>query len=282
MKIRAFLPLDSDEESPSEDRLLTLIPLDSMLTTDIEQSQIPESAVQLLKLMDPSTSIIGGSNVPITFNFFISYRWDKIFDSEFVKLLYNYLEGNGLKVFLDRECLSLGQNFRKEFISKLMNSETILPIVSINAIKRFLTHAPTEIDNVLLEWMIALDCFSSKDSNNNSKIKRIIPIIVGEVVDDMVVNFFTHELYLKLLSSSTQPIIPKATIEKAEELLINSSFASPLSLPFHPITIQQILKLLLEQLGINLSDHPKTEQEEGQHSNLKTVLLKYVGSLLIK
>eukprot|EP01038_Epipyxis_sp_PR26KG_P016804 gene16804-23002_t len=143
-----------------------------------------------------------------------------LFDS-----LSNYYNVDSMRhrsvdVFLDTNRLEDGKHLQQSFISSLFKSYVITPIISKDALQRMIIHKPNKIDNVLVEWITALECVnitnnynnnSSDDNNNNNnndnnnkfspknqndkiKLVRIFPIIFesvsdnGKVVGDLLID----------------------------------------------------------------------------------------------
>jgi hypothetical protein len=88
------------------------------------------------------------------------------------------------QVFLDKRCLQVGDRFDKSFSKALCNSTVITPIVSIEALHRMAEHDPSTVDNVLLEWILSLECCSNKAS----RVLAVYPILIGkrEFTSDMI------------------------------------------------------------------------------------------------
>lgn len=297
-----FVPLNTIRELFIDDSVTerTIISDDGNHMVTVKKSEylswIPP-AVTAITTIGPASRNHHSPN--IAYDIFISYRWGP-FDSEFVIMLYNFFQENHMKSFLDQQCLSLGQNFRQEFIFNLLQSTIILPIVSLNALKKLITHDPSFVDNLLLEWIIALHCYfttanhsSSSSSEAVGHVKAIIPLILGEISlttattgtttannknhKEILSDLFTHSDYQFLLKSE---IIPEATIKKAEEMLLQQH-SMKLSLPISsPFTIGSFLQLFFEQLGINCASF--NHFDENQFINIRSAILQQGGKKIVE
>jgi hypothetical protein len=90
---------------------------------------------------------------------FLSCRWGE-FDKQFVRSLPATLtscmiRGHKVRVFLDDEVLQTAEGFRQILLESIMSTEIFIPAVSPNSLQRMVTHDPEEIDNLLLEWLLA-------------------------------------------------------------------------------------------------------------------------------
>ena len=81
-----------------------------------------------------------------------------------------------LQVFLDKRCLQAGEVFDKAFARALCNSTVVAAVVSVNALERMVHHDPSKVDNVLLEWVLALACCNAA----GSRVRAVFPILIGE------------------------------------------------------------------------------------------------------
>ena len=92
---------------------------------------------------------------------FISYRWGG-FDSSFttelwISLVNNHSIGKAkrrIRLFLDNQSLAKGLDFQLKFATALVSSVLALPIVSYNSLLRMKDHKSTDVDNLLIEWII--------------------------------------------------------------------------------------------------------------------------------
>jgi len=103
---------------------------------------------------------------------FLSYRWGE-HDQKFVKLIYDaLLDCDYGYVFLDDRVIEVGNTLQDTFSKALITAKVFVPFCSHDALARMKTHNPEEVDNVLLEWILALEC-QKKGSLN------ILPIPYG-------------------------------------------------------------------------------------------------------
>ncbi len=103
---------------------------------------------------------------PAAWDVFLSYRVAS--DAALAEALHGALTARGLRVFWDKKCLLDGQPWREGFFNGLVQSRAFLPIASRGALKatgggggnwEALTADMRAVDNVLLEWRAALECF---------------------------------------------------------------------------------------------------------------------------
>ena len=93
---------------------------------------------------------------------FISYRWNPA-DSPIADKLFDILSAKEmgtepLRVFLDHERLEDGTNFVDDYLSAMLRSHVVCPLVSWSALKRMtVLREDSEPDAVLLEWSLAIE-----------------------------------------------------------------------------------------------------------------------------
>ena len=103
------------------------------------------------------------------YDVFISYRWDKTEDvipDQIYKCLQNWAIGSNFRavqVYLDKVRNKKGRNFRDTFVEALVNSTVVVPIISNSALRKMRNHDPEKEDNVLVEWILALECMKHVD-----------------------------------------------------------------------------------------------------------------------
>mmetsp|Transcript_28353 Transcript_28353/g.61127 ORF Transcript_28353/g.61127 Transcript_28353/m.61127 type:complete len:357 (+) Transcript_28353:433-1503(+) len=129
------------------------------------------------------------------YDVFISYRWGG--DSDFAQALFdsfgNYVVGadsRAVQVFFDKKRLQGGRQFQSDFASALQNSLIVAPLLSADAMQRMLDHDPTREDNVLVEWLLALECYACPQS----RVACVFPIAFGTRSDNQVGNLFAEGL----------------------------------------------------------------------------------------
>jgi hypothetical protein len=111
------------------------------------------------------------------YHVFISYRVST--DKALALQLYHALSdmvlvetGQKLRVYLDEKCLTDGQRWDEGFMQGLAASWVVLPILSDGVLKTMRgSDARESADNVLLEWLGALELFSRE------QVKAILPVI---------------------------------------------------------------------------------------------------------
>jgi hypothetical protein len=114
------------------------------------------------------------------YDLFISYRWNQ-YDSALTRGLFDRLSlfpvtssQREIETFLDVMRLQNGRDFRGDFAKALIESAVILPIVSMAALDRLISHDVEKVDNLLVEWILAIICYSQANSS-----KRIFPFMLG-------------------------------------------------------------------------------------------------------
>ncbi len=119
-----------------------------------------------------------------SYDVFLSYRWND-FDSPLTLGLFDRFSlfnitslQRAVEVFLDRMRLQDGRNFRDDFGKSLAYSTVVVPIISYEALLRMMKHDPTTVDNVLVEWILALCCEAEMINREN---KRIFPVMMGKM-----------------------------------------------------------------------------------------------------
>jgi glutaredoxin-related protein len=145
-----------------------------------------------------------------------------------------------IDVFLDLFSIQKGENFRSKFAKSLINSAVVVPILSAEALKGMIDHDSNAIDNVLLEWIIAIECYSNKKSS----VKSIFPIASGSF--DPKTNSFGDLFKEEILNKLSQSI-PKSTLEKAKSLLFEHGI-DEISVDFHDRSVQKIVATMCEYL----------------------------------
>ena len=111
---------------------------------------------------------------------FISYRVAS--DAPLAEALDSALRARGLRVFWDKRCLQDGKPWRDGFFDGLVRARAFVPIASRGALKaagsagnwEMLTADMHAVDNVLLEWRAALECY------DRGLLELIVPLFVGD------------------------------------------------------------------------------------------------------
>jgi hypothetical protein len=147
-----------------------------------------------------------------SYDLFLSYRWGPL-DSLFVSKLfgfsnYNVDEDNrAVAVFLDKERLQDGRQFQMDFAKALSTSLVIVPVLSHDALVRLVRHDPTKEDNLLIEWILALQFYQSE----KSRVCRIFPIAFGKrsgEKGEVITNLFTEPIL-----ENMPKIVPTASLK---------------------------------------------------------------------
>jgi hypothetical protein len=160
------------------------------------------------------------------YDLFISYRWDTILNrhplyksdmdrvDDLCDQLHDYsVHGSSMSIFLDRETIGTGDEFRRIFIASLVTTAVMVPILSPVALERMITLTAERVDNLLMEWLAGQIFVKFWPLlKYRSSALHIFPVIFtdrdahGEFRD-----FDTSKL--------SDDIRPTATIEKLIELL---------------------------------------------------------------
>ena len=114
------------------------------------------------------------------YDVFISYRWGA--DSDTAKGVfdafgyYTVSAGNrAVDVFLDHKRLKDGEDFQEAFADALSNSLMVVSLVSLDALHRMKNHKSSEEDNVLIEWLLAMELRNSR----MKRVRAIVPLLIG-------------------------------------------------------------------------------------------------------
>jgi len=146
-----------------------------------------------------------------TWDVFISYRADT--DVEIVESIYNNLTASGLKVWWDKKCLLPGQSWEVGFCQGLVDSSSIVCIISRGGMKNpdctWMNFEKLErdsrCDNVLLEWRLALEL------KERGMIQGIFPVMVGDVD--------SNGQYTNYFKCGCKPEAPKVAVDVVENKL---------------------------------------------------------------
>jgi hypothetical protein len=204
------------------------------------------------------------------YDVFISYRWGP-HDSQFTEQLFdmftNFSVGassRAAEVFLDTKRLQKGRRFKSDFAAALTHSSVALPVISCSALDRIYDHAADVVDNVLLEWIIILQCAASK------RIHKVYPIVFGRKILEVgsggqaalstgAAPAFT-DFFAEYGRYPLPEIAPTATLAQAAELLEENRV--PLSKQFHTLTVASIVREMLQFMLCKASDIPLCEVVE--------------------
>jgi hypothetical protein len=184
------------------------------------------------------------------YDVFLSYRWGTD-DSELTGKLFDlastYAVGRHSRapvVFLDRERLKAGLNFKEEFAKALVGSSVVVPIVTRAALANMIQHDASKEDNVLLEWIMALESLASP----NSRVQRLLPLAYDKASPNpphAVSSFFAAGLLVSLSDA-----VPTDTLARAAALLrANGVEPRP---EMMALTVKGVVSKLMESLCIQL------------------------------
>ena len=166
-------------------------------------------------------------------------------------MLSNFSCGSELRaveVFLDERRLQHGRRSQDDSVKSIINSTVVVPIFSFDALATIVTHDPSVVDSVLLEWICAIEGYKSEFS----RIKYIYPLFSGrrDPVTGNVGSVFDCEEFKQILD-----IIPEATLSAAESLLrANKVFSIAPKTGFNTKTVKSIVTAISEFKGLSVDD----------------------------
>ena len=107
------------------------------------------------------------------YDVFLSYRVNS--DADHANRIYTSLTERGVKVWFDRKCIQPGTDWEESFIDGLLNSSCFVCLLSRNALAPMAEMTETSrADNVLLEWMLALELLE------RGFLSNIFPVMIGD------------------------------------------------------------------------------------------------------
>ncbi len=201
------------------------------------------------------------------YDVFVSYRWgqhDSSFSTASFDMFTNFTTGRenrGVEVFLDNKRLKDGQRFDKEFAKALLHSTIVMPVVSSAALSRMRDHNAAEIDNLLLEWILAIQCYKSP----TTLTKAVYPITFGDrrMCENVPGDVISTDLFSCDVYQNLPAIVPTATLEFAMQLLAENSMSVDAHSVFKEQTVAQIVKELLKFQSLLTWQHdPSTVVEK--------------------
>lgn len=175
---------------------------------------------------------------------FISYRWVIGKDSELVEKLYSEFRPRHLAlenkrrvyVFRDNKFLKEGETIL-EFLTYLLRSRVVVPMVSVNALERMLRYDDNFGDNLLLEWAMTITIQSIWSD------KKVYPIIFGDVdIKTENVCDFDWSMVGRL-----PEVIPWKIWNQVKEKLSTEGVTCT---EIQPFDIRSIVKKILDCLGL--------------------------------
>ena len=187
------------------------------------------------------------------YDIFVSYHrgsQDKELALAMFTMLSDFICGKELRtveVFLDERRLQHGRRSQDDSVQSIVNSTIVVPIFSVDALAHIVTHDPSVVDIVLLEWICALEGYKS----NYSRIKYIYPLFSGsrDPVTGEVGSVSDSE-QLKQIPD----IIPQATLFAAELLLTENNVFSRAPTGFFSKTVKSIVTAISEFKGLPVDD----------------------------
>jgi hypothetical protein len=244
------------------------------------------------------------------YDIFLSYRQNDQ-DSALVKCLLHEFSNYSISsekyspvsVFLDDRRLKDAEDFREGFVSSLLQSKIIVPVVTVEALKRMLHHNPAQVDNLLLEWILAIHV----DHIGSGKV---FPLVFGsyalETIDSTSAKKMTireiqgihdpHSCSVKfarsdgkedvieykevnvvnLLTLSEKKIVPERTLATADSLLRRNG-QKGLDEEMKNQSLDQIISKLLTFKGIFLSS---SDLSSSSRYSLKQFAAKHVERIM--
>mmetsp|Transcript_4298 Transcript_4298/g.6439 ORF Transcript_4298/g.6439 Transcript_4298/m.6439 type:complete len:412 (-) Transcript_4298:994-2229(-) len=187
------------------------------------------------------------------YDVFLSYRQSPV-DSPLVAAIFDRFtlfnvttSQRAIEVFLDNQRLEKGREFRDDFSKALTHSAVVVPFLSTKSMERMLKHDAESVDNVLVEWILALVCYNNKELQAMTHI-RILPILLGppDSNNERRRSFNFEDI------ESVPDIRPLATIVIVKDILKNNSLPVPMELDSY--TVRSILKSLTVFNGFLPSD----------------------------
>jgi hypothetical protein len=237
------------------------------------------------------------------YDIFLSYRWNQQ-DSLLVKSLfhqfsYHHVVNNDsssasssnssssqpssavyspISVFLDHQRLQFGENYRDSFVSALLKSRIVIPVITVEALKKMIFHNPFQEDNLLLEWILILNQhefitstaavsssspLSPSSSFEMNTKQKIFPIIFGSYVTDSENSEILSMCSLDFPHSFSllKPVASDGGASKENNLLEYHQVKMLDLLKEQSVIPERTLKIaeeLLQQKGLELSSKIKT------------------------
>ena len=181
------------------------------------------------------------------YDVFISHRWHKDDDEVIEHLNFAIRESTlgsqyrAVQLFYDKDRLKVCQQFQKAFGRALVNSTIFVPILCTTALQKMLSHNSADEDNVLIEWMLALECVQNPI---HSKMRGIYPLMFGQRSADGSVG----DLFAEGVIDRLPDIIPAASIEVVRRLLEEHGFTASSYLT--NLTVRGVVKEICKYMGL--------------------------------
>jgi hypothetical protein len=182
-----------------------------------------------------------GAPSSCAYDVFISYRWtdfNTLFTTDLVSRLEDYIIGDRVvNVFLDRESIEYGDNFRLAFFNALRASKVVVPIMSPGVLKELALRNVHEVDNMLLEWIAALvlQKYRQLHISAASKVSTIFPVALMDLNED--------DVFALMDSGQIPDVKPTATQEAVVALFQLARIQLPTDLVafIHDLTIRRVV-----------------------------------------
>ncbi len=187
------------------------------------------------------------------YDIFVSY-YKEVLDKELALAMFTMLsnfscgsELRAVEVFFDERRLQHGRKSQDDFVQSIVNSTIVVPIFSVDALAKIMTHDPSVIDSAVLEWICAIEGHKS----DYSRIKYIYPLFRGKEnpVTGKVGSVFDCEEFKQI-----PDIIPQATLSAAESLLTANDVFSRAPTGFATMTVKSIVMAIKEFKGLSVDD----------------------------
>ena len=181
---------------------------------------------------------------PAKWDVFISYRVDS--EAAFAAKLYEYLTGEGFKVFWDKVCLESGVNWEEGFCDGLVSSKAFIPLLSRKGINNSTVERQNfskmkvdqpNCDNVFLEHRLAVEL------HELGLIEYIFPIFIADMDE-------STNGYGKYFASGCHPALPDIAIEEVEKKLKIHMDKQALGTPLKPNnTVKEVVTAITNCQG---------------------------------
>lgn len=150
---------------------------DRAFTIDTSEKE-EEAFYEILKQLQPYLSCFSKLSTEYEYDIFLSHSSD---DKESIIIpLTNILQSQGIKIWLDKFKIRLGEDFFRSINSGLRNSKIVIPFISESFIKS--EWANKELSAAFIQQM-------------TSKTERVIPVVIGLTITEF-------QRYYPLLSPS--------------------------------------------------------------------------------
>ena len=181
----------------------------------------------------------------------ISYRWttkqgggidSELVDGLFHKLCHELVGVRPVHVFVDRERLVTGRDFKADFSQAVVTSTVLVLIVSKAALQKMKTLQPDSEDNVLLEWTIVAEL------KEIGALHYVVPVMMGDILDEAHEGSFATDLFADGEVDRLPDVPCRAVLAEAERLLRKHGLEP--SRDLHQRTPRTTVKNILQGLGV--------------------------------